>query len=131
MASLSGENGTAPPAPQAAGSNFQALLVDLLPAGFEIEQPITGKESTFHWIDDLSPTRYIDARDDRFVAAFDTNRLAKDEGNSKQNRYRVAYLVRAVTPGTYTLPPSEVEAMYRPEYRARSGVGIVTVSGGE
>ena len=39
-----------------------------------------------------------------------------------------AYLVRAVTPGTYTLPPVEVEAMYKPEYRARSGAGKVKVS---
>ena len=33
---------------------------------------------------------------------------------------RLFYLVRAVTPGTYVVPPPQVEDMYRPELR---GVG--------
>ncbi|MCI5168403.1 MAG: hypothetical protein D3903_20505, partial [Candidatus Electrothrix sp. GM3_4] len=113
------------------GSNFQALLVDLLPAGFEIERPIAELDTAFSWLKDLTWNSYVDARDDRFVAAFATDSLPKVEGNKKMNRFRVAYLVRAVTPGIYTLPPVEVEAMYRLEYRARSGVGTVIVSGAE
>ncbi|MCI5142356.1 MAG: hypothetical protein D3909_11700 [Candidatus Electrothrix sp. ATG1] len=111
-----------------AGSDFQALLVDLLPAGFEIERPITALDTAFRWLEELTRNRYVDARDDRFVAAFATQSLPKVEGNRELRRFRSAYLVRAVTPGLYTLPPVEVEAMYRPEYRARSGVGTVIVS---
>ena len=53
-------------------------------------------------------------RDDRYVAA-----LKLDAGS----KARVFYLVRAVTPGTYTVPPSLVEDMYRPQLR---GVGKST-----
>ncbi|MCI5145870.1 MAG: hypothetical protein D3923_10170, partial [Candidatus Electrothrix sp. AR3] len=115
----------------AVGADFQALLVDLLPAGFEIEKPITGTNPAFDWLTDLSPTRYLDARDDRFLAAFATDQLTKVAGDGKLNWFRVAYLVRAVTPGVYTLPPVEVEAMYRPQYRARSGSGKIMVLKGE
>lgn len=114
------------------GSDFQALLVDLLPAGFEIERPITERDTAFSWLkEQLTTNEYVDARDDRFIAAFDTKSLPRVEGNKKMSRFQSAYLVRAVTPGIYTLPPVEVEAMYRPEYRARGGVGMVIVSGVE
>ena len=33
-------------------------------------------------------------------------------------RRKLFYLVRAVTPGTYTVPPPQLEDMYRPELRA-------------
>jgi hypothetical protein len=111
-----------------AGLDVQSLLIDLLPAGFEIEKTVTSKEAeALSWLPELSPFRYTDARDDRFIAAFDTVRLAQAEGNAKLRPFRFAYLVRAVTPGTYAVPPSEVEAMYRPEYRARNKAGTVTV----
>src|SRR3546814_15700790 len=50
-------------------------------------------------------------RDDRYVAA-----LKLGAGRTA----RLFYLVRAVTPGTYTVPPPLVEDMYRPDLR---GVG--------
>ncbi|MGH8049448.1 MAG: hypothetical protein ACREPB_02185, partial [Arenimonas sp.] len=34
---------------------------------------------------------------------------------------KLFYIVRAVTPGTYTVPPPQVEDMYRPSIR---GVGV-------
>ena len=61
--------------------------------------------------DDAAEVRHEEYRDDRYVAA-----LKLDAGDTA----RVFYLVRAVTPGTYTVPPSLVEDMYRPELR---GVG--------
>jgi alpha-2-macroglobulin len=110
------------------GGNFQSMLIDLLPAGFEIEKPLSGTDAeAFSWLGELSPFLYTDARDDRFIAAFDTAALPQPEGSPNVRPFRFAYMVRAVTPGSYALPPSEVEAMYRPEYRARNKAGAVTV----
>jgi hypothetical protein len=110
------------------GGNYQSLLIDLLPAGFEIEKAITegGEESAFPWLK-ITPFRYTDARDDRFVVAFDTAELEVPKNLPNVRPFSYAYLVRSVTPGTYTVPPPEVEAMYRPEYRARGGSSAVTV----
>lgn len=50
-------------------------------------------------------------RNDRFVTA-----LRKDENSS----FVVSYIVRAVTLGSFTLPPAKIEDMYQPRYRAFS-----------
>lgn len=98
-----------------------ALLTDLLPAGLEIENFNLGdaKQWADVVIDGIEITDRAQAadvvheeyRDDRYVAA-----LKLRAGRTA----RVFYLVRAVTPGTYTVPPSLVEDMYRPQLR---GVG--------
>lgn len=112
-----------------AAKQYRALIVDLLPAGFEIEKTTinTDQESIFSWLAESSPTLYEDALDDRYVAAFNTEALDRDEYDTSSRTFRLTYLVRAVTPGTYTLPPSEVEDMYQPEYRARTKAGQVTI----
>ncbi|WP_115561539.1 alpha-2-macroglobulin family protein [Xanthomonas arboricola] len=101
-----------------------ALLTDLLPAGLEIENFNLGDAK--QWADvvvdgigvsersSAADVKHEEFRDDRYVAA-----LALSSGSKAQ----VYYLVRAVTPGTYTVPPSLVEDMYRPELR---GVGRTT-----
>jgi uncharacterized protein YfaS (alpha-2-macroglobulin family) len=98
-----------------------ALLVDLLPAGLEIEN--LNLTDPAQWADvsiegititdrgDASEILHEEYRDDRYVAA-----LKLYEGQKAQ----LFYLVRAVTPGTYVVPPPQVEDMYRPELR---GVG--------
>lgn len=98
-----------------------ALLTDLLPAGLEVENFNLGDARQWAGVvvdgieiadrDDAAEVRHEEYRDDRYVAA-----LKLDSGNTA----RVFYLVRAVTPGTYTVPPSLVEDMYRPDLR---GVG--------
>jgi uncharacterized protein YfaS (alpha-2-macroglobulin family) len=40
----------------------------------------------------------------------------------------VAYVVRAVSPGTYVLPQAYVEDMYRPDRYGRTGTGTVTIA---
>jgi hypothetical protein len=100
----------------------QLMVIDLLPAGFEIENPrLVGTTSAeeIGWLPQMSYPLYQEALDDRYVAAFDT-----DSGNQS---FAIAYVVRAVTPGTYRIPAVAVEDMYRPEYRARSAMGTVTV----
>lgn len=100
----------------------QLMVIDLLPAGFEIENPrLVGTTSAeeIGWLPNMSYPLYQEALDDRYVAAFDT-----DSGNQS---FAIAYVVRAVTPGTYRIPAVAVEDMYRPEYRARSAMGSVTI----
>ena len=98
-----------------------ALLVDLLPGGLEIEN--FNLTDAKQWADivvdgititdrsDAAEVRHEEFRDDRYVAA-----LKLDEGQAAH----VFYLVRAVSPGTYRVPPALVEDMYRPEVR---GIG--------
>ena len=42
--------------------------------------------------------------------------------------FRLAYIVRAISPGTFRQPAASVEDMYRPDYRARTAAGRVTVT---
>ena len=60
---------------------------------------------------EAADVRHEEFRDDRYVAA-----LKLDQGQEAH----VFYLVRAVSPGTYRVPPPIVEDMYRPEVR---GIG--------
>ncbi len=115
----------------AAGADYKALLVDLLPAGVEIEKTgLDGGSGFLFWLGDLTPTRYEDGLDDRFVAAFDTDQLKPVQTKHDRDRekpFRLAYLARAVTPGSYTVPPVEVEAMYQPAIRGRSKAAKVVI----
>ena len=103
------------------------ILVDRIPAGFEIENPRlvdSASLGAYSWLPANSPTEHREFRDDRFVAAFDTSRLR----HSKTARtLSVAYMVRAVTPGRYTYPVTSIEDMYRVERQARTGTGTMTI----
>ena len=104
----------------------QVLLVDLLPAGLEIENArLADRRSTdeLAWLPKLTEPDHQEFRDDRFVAAFDLN--------AESREFALAYLVRAVTPGTYRLPGAHVEDMYKPRYRGRTAMGTLTVTAGE
>lgn len=99
------------------------LIVDLLPAGFEIENPalVTGADlAAFPWLQTDTRPDHLGFRDDRFVAAF-----SRSGGNS--DPMIVAYMVRAVSPGTFSHPPAQIEDMYRAGRFARTGPGSVTV----
>jgi hypothetical protein len=97
-----------------------ALAVDLMPAGFELEnQDLKNTikienfkigEETIETIQNNSQTpAHVEYLDDRFIAAMDL------QENAPQHAF---YLVRAVTKGVYTNPPPFVEDMYRPYIRA-------------
>ena len=104
--------------------DHQALIVDLLPAGLEIENArLSDARSTkeLAWLPKLSPTLHMEYRDDRFVAAMDIG--------DKNREFTLAYLVRAVTPGDYAVPAVHIEDMYKPQYRARTAMGRLNVSG--
>jgi uncharacterized protein YfaS (alpha-2-macroglobulin family) len=100
----------------------RVLVTDLLPAGFEIDNPgLVGSAqlSNFDWLGSTEAA-HTEFRDDRFVAAFDHT-----TGDSRE--MTLAYVVRAVTPGTYTLPAATIEDMYRPRFSARTATGSMEV----
>ncbi|WP_377297240.1 alpha-2-macroglobulin family protein [Rhizobium sp. SGZ-381] len=98
------------------------LIQDLLPAGFEIDNPSlvdSAQLTNFEWIGEVQPA-HTEFRNDRFVAAFD-----RAQGDARE--ITLAYVVRAVTPGTYDHPAAVVEDMYRPQFSARTAAGRMTV----
>jgi uncharacterized protein YfaS (alpha-2-macroglobulin family) len=102
----------------------RVLIADYLPAGFEIDNPrlvSSGDTGTLDWIENAQEPVHAEFRDDRFVAAF--QRGAKDAP-----QFAVAYVVRAVSPGTYVVPQAYVEDMYRPDRFGRTGTGAMEVT---
>jgi uncharacterized protein YfaS (alpha-2-macroglobulin family) len=109
------------------GLDHQALITDLLPAGFETEiASLASARQTgdYAWLPELTQPIYQEYRDDRFVAAFDVY----DEDSGAQNHdFTFAYLVRVVSPGDYRLPAPTIEDMYKPTYRGRGAGGKLAV----
>ena len=107
----------------------QMGAIDLLPAGLEIEMPLSGEDGKpYAFLNTLSDTTMTDARDDRFVASFTIGSYyVSDEDKKKpepQPIFRIAYIARAVTTGTFVLPAGVVEDMYAPRSMpARHGDG--------
>lgn len=92
------------------------LISDWLPSGFEIENPhLSGINilSTLKWLGKLSKVDNASYRIDRFEVALSQERL-------EDNRFKVAYIVRAVSRGKSILAPAKIEDMYQPSYRAFS-----------
>jgi uncharacterized protein YfaS (alpha-2-macroglobulin family) len=102
----------------------RVIVADYLPAGFEIDNPrlvSSGDTGTLSWIADAAEPVYSEFRDDHFAASFDRN-------SKSPAVFAVAYVVRAVSPGTYVLPQASVEDMYRPDRFGRTATGTVTVA---
>ena len=97
------------------------MVNDPLPAGFEIDNPnlMTGGDtSNMAWLDTTTEVTHSEFRQDRFLTAID--RTSKDV-------FRLAYVVRAISPGTFHHPAASVEDMYRPDFRARTETGHVVI----
>lgn len=95
------------------------VVVDMLPAGFEIENPRlkSSEGRSILYQQEFNPN-YIDIRDDRllFYASF-----------PRQREQRFYYLLRAVTEGRFTLPPVSAEAMYDRSKSAVAATGTIQV----
>lgn len=111
-----------------------ALVVDLLPAGFELENQNlahsakldqgdaeeggeASDDSTYEREQQAALAQSIkhqEYRDDRYVAAIDVG--SNDEGGAPA--IELTYLMRAVTTGTFSVPNAFVESMYRPNFHA-------------
>jgi len=100
----------------------QILVSDLLPGGFEIDNPNLVKSAqleNFSWLGETRAS-HVEFRNDRFVAAF-------KRGSSEPRTFNFAYVVRAVTPGRFSHPAASVEDMYRPENFARTSTGFLEI----
>jgi len=105
---------------KASQSIKDGLVVDRIPAGFEIENLnlSQGPKAGEFTVDGVNIAQananerivHMEYRDDRFVAA----------ARLSQQPLDLFYLVRVVTPGTVGVPATFAEDMYRPEIR---GVG--------
>lgn len=94
-------------------------IADLLPAGFEIENPRLQSRRGIGWIGDkMYQPRYIDIRDDRMIIYGDFQ-LNKEE--------RFYYGLRVVSAGTFIVPPVRAEAMYAPMISSVASSGTVVV----
>ncbi|MFO1202334.1 MAG: alpha-2-macroglobulin family protein [Tabrizicola sp.] len=98
------------------------MVSDPLPAGFEIDNPnlmSAGSTSELSWLDALQDVQHSEFRQDRFLTAVDW---------SSDQPFKLAYVVRAVSPGTFHHAAASVEDMYRPDFRARSETGELTIT---
>ena len=97
-----------------------ALVVDLLPAGLELENQNLAQSAASlenasskvkEWRESMQNAglKHQEFRDDRYVAALNLDGYGTTH---------LLYLARAVTPGTYRVPPPQVESMYRPNWQA-------------
>ena len=93
------------------------VITDLLPAGFEIENPRTKEIPGMEWIKDAGDVRSLDVRDDRI-------HFFVDADQAKKHFY---YAVRAVSPGVYKMGPVSADAMYNGEYHSYNGAGVIKV----
>jgi uncharacterized protein YfaS (alpha-2-macroglobulin family) len=108
-------------APEAA----RLIVDDPLPAGFEIDNPNllnAGAIDGLPWLNVVDEPAHVAFRAERFVAAL-------ERGRREPTRFQLAYVVRAVSPGSFVHPAATVEDMYRPARRARTGSGQIDVIG--
>lgn len=101
----------------------RTLLVVPLAAGLELEPVhLTGASSPerFAWLGALDTPVYLGLRDDRFIAALELERT--------NPTFRIAFLVRAVTAGTFELPSAQVEDMYDPARFARTTAARIVIA---
>ncbi|WP_210485851.1 alpha-2-macroglobulin family protein [Rufibacter aurantiacus] len=94
-------------------------ITDLLPAGFEIENPRLMTSREFSWLQAMEPATpdYLDIRDDR-INLYTTAR--------PKTQY-FFYQVRAVSKGDFQVGPVGADAMYNAEYHSYHGAGIMKV----
>jgi uncharacterized protein YfaS (alpha-2-macroglobulin family) len=104
----------------ASGPIDNVVVQSLLPAGLEVENPRLATTERLDWMGDEAMLEgHQDLRDDRILVFCDL------DNTGWKTRYSV---LRAVTPGRFTLPPVQAEAMYHPGLRASGPLGTIVVT---
>ena len=102
------------------------ILTQLLPAGFEIENPRLKQEqmseilSTIYKgsVNIISP-KHVEIRDDKLIIALPSL--------SSNTEYFYVCAVRAITKGSFEFPGAYIEDMYNPEIFARLATGQIEI----
>ncbi|OZA13251.1 MAG: PAN domain-containing protein, partial [Rhodobacterales bacterium 17-64-5] len=97
------------------------MVSDPLPAGFEIDNPnlMSSGSEALSELGLETEVAHSEFRQDRFLTAID---------RYSNETFRLAYVVRAISPGTFHQPAASVEDMYRPDLTGRTDAGTVTIS---
>ena len=96
------------------------MVNDALPAGLESDNATllrTGDVRTLPWLNTTS-AEHAEFRANRFLAAVD---------HRGTDSFRLAYMVRAVSPGQFHHPAALVEDMNRPPARGQTASGTISV----
>ncbi len=102
------------------GEDHYAVVMAGLPAGWEIAGRFAaGKAAGMDWLGELTDTESEAAADDRYAAVVSLS--------AKQPAFRLAVILRAVTPGSFEYPGITLADMYRPAVFARQGTVRITV----
>lgn len=94
------------------------VITDLLPAGFEIENPRTKEILGMDWIKKASEPTALDVRDDRIHFFIDAT----------EKRQTYYYAVRAVSLGQFKQGPVGADAMYNGEMHSYHGAQTIKVA---
>jgi uncharacterized protein YfaS (alpha-2-macroglobulin family) len=100
------------------GSIDNVVITDLLPAGFEIENPRIKDIPGMDWIKDAGTPTAMDIRDDRLHLFV----------NANAGRQVYYYTVRAVSPGVFQQGPVSADAMYNNDYHSYHGAGKIVIT---
>jgi hypothetical protein len=111
-------------------------LLDLLPAGFEIEGAVQRNDdgsTIYPFLPVQAASNIVEARDDRFITTFDIGSSyqptdPKEAAKVQKPTFHFAYIVRATIPGSYVVPAAVVEDMYGPDVRARTSMGTMNIA---
>ncbi|MBX3042266.1 MAG: hypothetical protein KIT33_08995 [Candidatus Kapabacteria bacterium] len=101
-------------------SNFKAdnmVISDLLPAGFEVDNPRLLDFDKYSWIKYQTIPTHYDYRDDRVNIYFDFDKSAE-----------FYYTMRAVSPGKFSMGSASADAMYSGDVFSITGGGIVEIN---
>lgn len=93
-------------------------ISDLIPAGFEIENPRLGESTSLSWVKPSFNVDHLDVRDDRVLL------FGSMPASATHSFY---YMARAVNAGKFRVGPIGAEAMYDPEYRSYHGARWLSV----
>lgn len=93
------------------------VISDLLPAGFEVENPRLSDLPDLPWLKKKSIPDHFDVRDDRIHMYV----------NASNNVRKYYYMVRAVSKGTFIMGAASADAMYDGDFYSYNGAREITI----
>jgi len=93
-------------------------VTDLIPSGFEIENPRLSPSAELQNYTSTMNVQYMDIRDDRLILFTDL---------PYNNSVKFYYMLRAVNKGRFYQPVIGAEAMYDPEFNSISGKAWIRI----